>query len=470
MIWIIVKRELLDHLLSLRFALFTVLCLALIPLSFHVNRKSYEARLSDYNQLVQKYREDLDKTTDIVDVKPKGFRPPSPLSVFVVGLEETMPRYFTAVKDEGVQMGENAAGSDPLGSLFGKLDFLFVVKVILSLVAIVFTFDAIAGEKQSGTLRLAFSNPVPRHVALLGKLLGSLITFSVPFVLAWLAGMVLLAASPLPFFVGDSFLRIISMLLLAILYVSVFLNLGIFVSSRARTPMTSIIALLLIWVGIVLVVPKVATVIGRIVHPARSREMLNIEKSLIVRDVEAEKNKLIREKDAASLIGSDIMVYYDEYRKLRTPIVEELQEKRYSLLRSLIADYQRERSIQEAVTANIARLSPSTPLDFAMAELAGTGLGELRRFRETAEKYQEVVTREVFDKYWKDVLINAQGGVQKIMGFEPFQKGSVPAFSLRRQTLSEIVESIWLDLVLLGIFNVLFFMGAYAAFLRYDVR
>jgi len=464
MIWIIVRRELLDNLLSLRFALLTLLCLTLIPLSFHVNRRSYEARLSDYNQLVQKYREDLDKTTDIVDIEPKGFRPLSPLSVFVVGLEETMPRYFIAVKDEGVQMGENAAGSDPLGSLFGKLDFLFVVKVILSLVAIVFTFDAIAGEKQSGTLRLALSNSVPRYAVLLGKLLGSLITFLVPFILAWLVGMVLLAASPFPLFVGDNFPRIISMLLLAILYTSVFLNLGLFVSSRASTPMTSIIALLLIWVGMVLVVPKVATVIARIAYPAKSREVLNIEKSLIVRDIEAEKSKLIREEITTDLIGSE------EYDKLRAPIAKKLRGKRYSLLRRLIADYERERSIQETIAANIARLSPSTPLDLAMAELAGTGLGELRRFWKAAENYQEIVTREVFDKYWKDVFIGAHGGVRKIMHFVPFQKGSVPAFSLRRQDLSGALKNTRFDLLLLGIFNVLSFMGAYAAFLRYDVR
>lgn len=232
---------------------------------------------------------------------------------------------------------------------------------------------------------------------------------------------------------------------------------------------------LVIWIGLVLVVPKVATVIARIAHPVKSQEVLNIEKSLIVRDIEAEKSKLISEKDATGVrasvaAGRMDLNRYQGYCKLRAPIVEKLRKKRNSLLRRLVAGYERERRIQEAIAANIARLSPSAPLDFAMAEVAGTGPGELRRFWTAAESYQEIVTREVFDKYWKDFFIDAQGVLVKLMGFEPFQKGSVPAFSLNRQSLSETFENLWLDLLLLGIFNVIFFMAAYVSFLKYDVR
>ena len=55
----------------------------------------------------------------------------------------------------------------------GFLDLEFIVLIVLSLFAILFTYDAISGEKERGTLRLSFAGPVARHTYMTGKLLGS---------------------------------------------------------------------------------------------------------------------------------------------------------------------------------------------------------------------------------------------------------------------------------------------------------
>ena len=76
-----------------------------------------------------------------------------------------------------------------------KVDWIFVIGYVLSLVAILFTFDSISGERAHGTLRLTLANPVPRHTVLIGKFLGALVSISVPFTLAVLINLLVISTS-----------------------------------------------------------------------------------------------------------------------------------------------------------------------------------------------------------------------------------------------------------------------------------
>lgn len=57
--------------------------------------------------------------------------------------------------------------------LFSSFDLLFIAGTLLSLVAMVLTHDAIAGERDSGLLRLVLSHSVSGGDLLLGKWLGN---------------------------------------------------------------------------------------------------------------------------------------------------------------------------------------------------------------------------------------------------------------------------------------------------------
>jgi len=53
MISTIIKKEILENLLSLKFTLFTLFCVILIPLSLYFNYKSYQTRLKDYRDPIE---------------------------------------------------------------------------------------------------------------------------------------------------------------------------------------------------------------------------------------------------------------------------------------------------------------------------------------------------------------------------------------------------------------------------------
>ena len=76
-----------------------------------------------------------------------------------------------------------------------QMDWAFLIGVVLSFAAILFTFDAISGERARGTLRLMLANSVPRHVLLGGKFLGALISIGLPFLMAVLVNLFLLYTS-----------------------------------------------------------------------------------------------------------------------------------------------------------------------------------------------------------------------------------------------------------------------------------
>ena len=67
-------------------------------------------------------------------------------------------------------------------------DLLFLTRILLSLLAVLFAFDAVCGEREEGTLKQALAGPVPRHLWLLGKWIGGMLTLSTGFVVAVLMG------------------------------------------------------------------------------------------------------------------------------------------------------------------------------------------------------------------------------------------------------------------------------------------
>ena len=74
----LIKKELLDNLLSFRFIITLLLCLVLIPLGIFVSIKEYENARADYQQSLGLVRDASQGMRNAIDVEAKGLRPPSP--------------------------------------------------------------------------------------------------------------------------------------------------------------------------------------------------------------------------------------------------------------------------------------------------------------------------------------------------------------------------------------------------------
>ena len=59
--------------------------------------------------------------------------------------------------------------NNPFIAFFSSIDIVFVFEVILSLMGLIFAYDAIAGERERGTLRLVLAQPIGRGADFTGE-------------------------------------------------------------------------------------------------------------------------------------------------------------------------------------------------------------------------------------------------------------------------------------------------------------
>jgi len=116
----------------------------------------------------------------------------------------------------------------------GVLDFVDIAAIVLSLLALLFSYDALTKEKEDGTLRQQMANPLPRSTLLAGKLAGILMTLLPVLVFCFLVGgLIVLLARDLAFS-GREWGRLGLLAVVSLAYLVVFVLVGMLVSARPR--------------------------------------------------------------------------------------------------------------------------------------------------------------------------------------------------------------------------------------------
>ena len=98
-------------------------------------------------------------------------RPPNPLSLLSAGLDKRLGTTVEIYHGDVPTISSVSARNleNPYLNLFSQIDLVSIFQVVLSLLALLFAYDAIAGDWESGTLRLVISHPVRRGTILFGK-------------------------------------------------------------------------------------------------------------------------------------------------------------------------------------------------------------------------------------------------------------------------------------------------------------
>ena len=258
----LIQKEMMHHVLSVRFVALLVMCLLLIPLILSINHSNYRQRQVNYQETT-KLADDDATTLNSMALEPpqptveisKLFLKPAPLSVFVNGMEEALPSYLGMTRN-GITLGTPSLVSAPFSYILGQLDFLFVISNVFSLLALLFTFDAVAGEKEAGTIRITLANALPRDIFLWSKLIGGYLVFVAPFLMSLLVGLLVLVWQGYPLGEPKIFSRVLSLTFVSLLYIAVFFSIGITISTHLDTAKTALIVVFTAWVFVVMIVPR----------------------------------------------------------------------------------------------------------------------------------------------------------------------------------------------------------------------
>jgi len=475
-------KELQENIKNFRFIIALILCLTIIPLGFYVNYKDFQAKQKSYEESIKLY-EGSHKT--IIDTQRQGgaaFRPPSPLSILSSGIEFLLPNSIESVgflTEMGAQTQFNNDRSldNPYSFLYGYLDLSFIVSVIISVLAMLMTYNSVAGEKERRTLGQILSNAVPRNTVILAKMSSSFLLMAVLFLLGILIGIFILILQGFEIFSPGLFSRFFLGVGFSLLYIFTFLNFGLLVSSLNKNAISSIVSLMFFWVLLFMILPKGSVILSKIIKPVKSQQVIDLEKNQIRQQIEKEEWEDIQ-KLRETMPGIKEMSFKEFFKKLREgdekakEYAKEQNEKRefYKIklekeLNKVDSYYDNERSLQAAIAQNISRLSPVSCFIHLMAETSNAGFLEYEQWKKTRSLFKQLLDTEICSKQE-----HTQFGQVGTFGFKGDKNAPMPKLAYQPVSLHRIMTKALPDFLLLILYGVLFFACSYVVFLRYDVR
>ncbi|MCK4417148.1 MAG: ABC transporter permease subunit [Candidatus Latescibacteria bacterium] len=270
----IIRKEILENIQSLRFVLSLLLIVSIFITSGVAFVNKYRQEVTDFRSETNKnfsaLSERAKNLSQLAHYKQTIWRKPKVLTLCAEGFEKSLPNRFK-VNVFRIDYPEVKSRSNFMLLRFSDIDWVFIVSFILSFVALLLTYDSICGEKEAATLALMLSGPTPRDKVLLGKYLAAMLTLGIPLLLGMLANFIIVSFSDVVVIGAGEWLKIFAIVLLAFLYLSLFVLLGMFVSSRTARSSTSMVILLLLWVGLVILIPSFGRIVSDKFHRIPNR-------------------------------------------------------------------------------------------------------------------------------------------------------------------------------------------------------
>ncbi|MXZ01087.1 ABC transporter permease subunit [Candidatus Poribacteria bacterium] len=517
----LIRQELLTHLMSARFFAAVIITLLLVVANTFVLIGAHEERLADYSQKEAVNRETVAATPAYSVLKLKVQRPPNPLSLFSAGLEtrfgsdidiafDSVPALSNPIADVRPEEKQWTLGSvpslsspgTPLGlnnpylHLFSQIDIVFTFQVVLSLLSLLFAYDAIAGDWETGTLRLVLSHSVGRGSVLLAKYIAAMVCLFLPVLMSLLLTLIQCSFARSLQFNTDDFLRIGGIVLTTVVYLSVFYLIGLLISTTTRRAATSLMLCMFLWVVLVLVYPNWSRFALNPVGDMRAEKLsTNQQVAQIREEADRERDRFL----ANSPLKGDPPLFFDTFAGTdffkgggwylgdlpRVNIQIELKNTTDTLVTHLRRYYEFAATLQiqnaekvyliaEQLVAQIShrqaqwderlmKLSPASLYTFATAAWAGTDLDSMIDYIRAAQTYR----RTLIDAF------HERDAFASLQWFSTNQ-GTVdwsilPDFRFEQADVSINAQRALPELLLLVFINLVLFTSTFLIFIKIEV-
>ncbi|RPH38095.1 hypothetical protein EHM92_00960 [bacterium] len=414
----IFKKEILENIRSYRFMILTALLGALMFISILVSYGDYQLRMENYNVLKPQQ-----------PTPEKIIIPPTALSIFVKGLDTNLGRLLQ-LSALGIDVQVSQQSVNRLFTLFTVPDMLFVIKVMLSLMALLFAFDALSAEKEQGTLKLLLAGGAGRFGLLFGKLAGRFALVFVPFAVLFTIAVTVVSILPDVQTDIQYWTKLGVILLASGVYCLSFTALGILISTLVHRSSTAVIVSLAAWTLFIFIIPNLGISFARNMAGVPPGERVEMQGRLAA--VQAIYERIQKEKSGRNEhIGIDMV---NQVWAAQREIFENYRPRLDALMR---------------LTRAIVRTSPAGALTFLMTDVAGTGFMEDMRLKDA-------------------VMLHVRLNYNKYMHIEPGEPGS---FAYARSSIGDAFAlSALVDSLVIVAFAFLCIGLAAARFAVYDPR
>jgi ABC-type transport system involved in multi-copper enzyme maturation permease subunit len=275
-------------------------------------------------------------------------------------------------------------------------------------------------------------------------------------------------ASNAAVFAVHDWLKILTIILLSFLYLSLFIFLGMFISSRMAHAANSMVTLLLIWVVVVVLIPSFGRIISEVSGEAPNPAELERRMSEISSEI----------WDNTERFGKNAGNFGPKgWEGNNPPARARLKTASTNLRNKAREDYHNKMLAQAYTGRTLTCISPTVIYKRASEAIAGTGIYRCVNIGRQIKEYQTVLKEYIRGKDAEDPdslhliypeEIGARGW--RAISHNPVDFETVPKFQERDIALGESLKlAIW-DIGLLALFNLVFFAAAFISFLRYDPR
>jgi ABC-type transport system involved in multi-copper enzyme maturation permease subunit len=466
----IVEKEIRDILISTKFTVTFTICSLLIILSFYTGAKNHQLAQAKYEAGKSENLRQIEGLTDWLSVRQfRVYLPPQPLESLVSGVSNDIGRTAEISGRGEIPVEDSRFGDDPIFAIFRFLDIEFVFQIILSLFAILFAYDAINGEKEKGTLRLTFSNSIPKDIFILGKLIGSFLALVIPLLIPVLIGTLLLPLLGIQL-KGDEWIRYSLIILSGFLFTGVWLSLSVFISSLTEKSSTSFLYLMVLWIFAVMIIPRLSVIVSGAAVDVPALDEMNSKKARFISQLWSEdREKISLFKPTA---GDDMQTTMNELNKFMQTNADDRDKKTNEFSSRLNEERVNKENLMQKVAFTISRISPVSSYSFAVTGLAGTSVDLKSSFRKSVEDYQIEYSNFMISKTGQ----NPGSGMRFVISDDNDEKpkninpGEIPEFKFRPVLSSNLISGALKDIGLLLFFNIIFFAGAFFSFRKFDVR
>jgi ABC-type transport system involved in multi-copper enzyme maturation permease subunit len=465
MLKVIIKKEILESILSLKYTICFAIIILLFVMSAAIHINTYKIDLTDYNKRVNEETIKVHSfNSSLAEFLNHGFfeiKKPSNRSFLARKAASETPN---SIYLEPLQIYDYLNEKTPnytSGNIFDT-DFFIIIAIILSFLSIILTFDAACGEKINGTLKLMLSNSISKKTILFGKYIGVMLTLFIPIIIGIFVNLIIFNIYPIMDLSINDYLSVLMFLILSFLYLSFFVSLGIFISCLVNAPSKSINILLVIWTFLVIIIPQGGRIILDKFYKTESWTDVRLKLDMKRKEIGAEFTKKIEayKQDEEKCKGKKARLKYEQEISIR----EQEEKIRQGFFINQIASVKSARSI--------LKFSPYVIFQESSEILSGAGLDAFLNFYHQIEDYKKTLLNFIINEDKKDpdsyhIISNWQ---DECMSQKPVKANIIPLFIEKEQNFLEYFNSIIINIAILFLFSVVFLCAAFIVFIRYDVR
>ena len=466
MLKLFIEKELREIIGSPKFLLMFLISSIMIILTFYVGGINYKINLSQYEAAKLENIRSMEGIKDWRQVEHNIYYKPTPLSSLVAGISNDIGRNIDMYGRGEIRPHNSKYNENPVYAAFRFLDLVFLFQIVLSLFAILFTFNSINGEKERGTLRLIFSNSVPRDQFILGKIFGSYSALTIPLLIPILLGCLLLPILGIQL-TGSEWIKLAGIIIAGFLLIGVFSAISVLVSTISKRSSNSFLLLLVIWIFLILVIPRASVLIsGRFIDVPP------------IDDINSKKNSYNRQLSNAlfeklkGFKATDNEKMFEEFEAFMEEINDDKDEKLNEFSSKLDEERKNKQNAQIGLSVNLARISPAADFTLAASTLAGTSLSTSQSFLEQAKNYQSI-----YKSFQQEKTGGSSGGGMRMMMINDGEDAppdidptELPEFVYSEAKVSTVITNSLGDFGLLISYTLVLFFAAYLIFRKFDLR